>query len=127
MPGKNEHQITSATVAFLIELGRQIYLKTQGTKIDPVETILSLIIAPIAGAIGGTLPDKFEPATDPNHRDICHSLAGGAALTVGISKIPLHVDNMAMNLFNVALRSSSTGYVTHLAQDARTKKSIPVY
>jgi len=124
MPGKNEHQIRSAQIAFIFELGRQIYLYKNGVKIDPLESIGSLLLAPIAGAIGGVLPDKLEPATNPNHRAFCHSIAGGAAVCTGISKIPLNTDNRNFNFLNVCLRSSGIGYVTHLAQDADTPKSI---
>jgi len=127
MPGKYEHQTTSALIAFLIELSRQLYISKQGIKIDPVESLLSLLIAPIAGAAGGVTPDLLEPATDPNHRAFCHSLTSGSAIGLGLSKIPLNTDSRNINLLNVCLRSSGVGYVTHLVQDAGTPMGLPVF
>lgn len=126
MPAKFEHQITSALTSLLFEIGRQIYLETKGVKLNSAESILSLIMAPLAGAAGGVIPDKLEPATSPDHREFYHSLAGGSAIGIGLSKIPINTENINLNLFNVCLRSSGIGYVTHLVQDAGTPKSIPI-
>lgn len=125
MPGKNEHKIMSALTAFVFEVGRQIILEKKGIKLDPFESLAGIILAPIAGAIGGVVPDKLEPATDPNHRGFCHSITGGAVLCTGISKIPLQTDNRNLNLLNVCLRSSGVGYATHLLQDSATPMGLP--
>jgi len=126
MPGKYEHQTTSSLIAFVLELSRQIYISKQGIKLDPVESIAGLILAPIAGAIGGVVPDKLEPATDPNHRAFCHSISSGAAISLGLSKIPLTTEHRSLNLLNVCVRSSGVGYVTHLVQDAGTPAGISI-
>ena len=125
MPGKNEHKTTSALIALFLEISRQVYISKQGIKIDPIESIAGLIIAPLAGAIGGIAPDKFEPAFDPNHRAFYHSISSGAAISLGLSKIPFNTDNRNLNLLNVCLRSGGVGYVTHLVQDAGTPMGLP--
>lgn len=126
MPGKYEHKVNSALTAFLTEFCRQVYLDAKGIKITPLESIAGLILAPLFGSFGGVIPDKLEPATDPNHRDFCHSITGGTAISFGISKLSADTESIGFNLFNVCLRSTGVGYITHLVDDAGTPKRIPL-
>jgi membrane-bound metal-dependent hydrolase YbcI (DUF457 family) len=126
MPGKQEHQIAAAGISFMCELVRQQYLRSKGIKLDPTDSLLGLVIAPLAGAFGGVLPDKLEPATDYNHRAFCHSITSGSALVYGLTRIPINGDNRIANLMNVGLRSCFIGSLTHLIQDSTTPMGLPV-
>ncbi len=42
------------------------------------------VFSTLGGALGGAMPDLLEPATSPNHRDVCHGLIFTAAVCFGL-------------------------------------------
>ena len=75
------------------------------------------------GATIATLPDILEPATNPNHRALFHSLACGGAVTYGA--FGKHTKNLSPDAKH-ALRVAALSYLSHLLMDSNTPKGLPV-
>lgn len=69
------------------------------------------------------LPDWIEPATDPNHRKFFHSLATGGLVCYGM--YGKHASKIEANLLDY-IRSVGFTYLSHLAADATTPRSLPL-
>jgi membrane-bound metal-dependent hydrolase YbcI (DUF457 family) len=79
------------------------------------------------GALLTSLPDKLEPAIHPNHRQFFHSvvvLAGVGYLTYRAYKWQPATDWEQILRWLVII--GGIAYVTHLALDACTAKSLPL-
>lgn len=85
------------------------------------------LAAGAVGALCANLPDILEPATSPNHRKTCHSVALAAVLMVGMKKAWQWEpeDDLGRLLRFVAL-AGGAGYLVHLALDATTRRSLPL-
>jgi membrane-bound metal-dependent hydrolase YbcI (DUF457 family) len=80
-----------------------------------------------AGALLTSLPDKLEPAIHPNHRQFFHSvlvLAGVGYLTYQAYNWKPTTDWEQILRWLVII--GGVAYVTHLALDACTAKSLPL-
>jgi membrane-bound metal-dependent hydrolase YbcI (DUF457 family) len=75
------------------------------------------------GLTFATLPDWIEPATNPNHRKFFHSLT--TAGLVGYGMYGKHTHNINVNLLEY-VRSIGFAYLSHLAADSTTPKSLPL-
>ena len=76
------------------------------------------------GAVAGVLPDIIEPATNPNHRKLFHSVLTGAAVTYGMYK-----GNTSENLNHEAkttINIVGSAYLSHLVLDSGTPKGLPI-
>ncbi len=116
---------------------------------------LEVLGGAIAGYVGGRLPDLLEPAHHPNHRDAAHSLgaacaaAGFAAKCAELSeecrrfsrrcfsaargedvgdlkRAFLRLLGMAARMLAGALAGAAAGFVSHIALDATTPRSVPL-
>jgi len=92
----------------------------------------AVTLAPIAGGFAASiltkLPDLLEPATSPNHRQFFHSLAFASLLVAGFVKLrdwetKDSGEEFLKNLGKLAI----AGYLIHLALDATTAKSLPIF
>lgn len=84
----------------------------------------------IAGGIGaffGKLPDLLEPATNPHHRQFCHSLLVLGAVGYGFKRAYewKPKDQIEAILRMLALVAAG-GYISHLVLDAVTPRSLPL-
>ena len=83
-----------------------------------------------AGALGAgctNLPDILEPATSPNHRKVFHSVACAVVLIAGFKKAwDWEPDDSAGRVLRFVALAGIAGYLTHLALDATTKRSLPL-
>jgi len=70
----------------------------------------------------GGLPDWIEPATNPNHRKLFHSLT--AAVGVGYVAFGEHTKNWTDEA-RTPIQATALAYLSHLAVDFTTAKSIP--
>ncbi len=80
-----------------------------------------------AGAILTSLPDKLEPANNPNHRQFFHSVvfaAGVGYLTYRAYKWQPTEDWEQIVRWLAII--GGVAYLTHLALDACTAKSLPL-
>jgi hypothetical protein len=94
------------------------FLETLG-RID----LLELAACGAIGAACGALPDILEPATDPNHRQLFHSLACGGVLTYGA--FGRHTEKLLPNQRH-ALRVAAISYLSHLCLDGETPTGLPL-
>lgn len=117
------------------------------------DKFLYVLFAGIGGSIGGAAPDWLEPGIHPNHRNVFHSLLVGGGITAAAladCQAFCHRASMAcLHRAQCAPPGSSAreteqlkatgwtilaglivgflaGYVSHLALDARTAKSLPL-
>ncbi|MCK4997109.1 hypothetical protein KAS08_02290 [Candidatus Pacearchaeota archaeon] len=111
-----EHFIASAIAGFCRNASSQ---KQRNNIIDPKELLLSTG----ASILGGILPDKIEPATNPNHRNFAHSWMTFGLLSLGENILQKN-ENINPNFKNL-LSDVSLGYKTHLLMDATTPKGLP--
>jgi membrane-bound metal-dependent hydrolase YbcI (DUF457 family) len=73
------------------------------------------------------LPDKLEPATNPNHRQICHSLV----FAFGVGYLTYQAYNWRpktdwQRIVRWLALVGGCAYLTHLAIDACSPKSLPL-
>ncbi len=88
------------------------------------EFLKTMLIGTGLGAISGILPDKMEPATNPNHRGFFHSYlfwftAGFVTLIILLGKFKTIWKFIASCLF--------AGYSSHLVLDSKSTKSLPIH
>lgn len=115
MPNCFEHMLVSGLIS---AVRYSQIMKEAGKEID----LTKVIGIGLLGAIAGILPDVLEPATNPNHRSICHSILAGAGVIALDSKI-----NKDLDTEQKAMQSALFwAYGTHLILDAFTPKSLPV-
>lgn len=78
----------------------------------------------MVGALAATIPDKLEPATNPNHRELFHSYL----FLVGTLATELHIlkGEQAKYLLKLLSLAAAGGYSSHLLADSFTKKSLPL-
>lgn len=89
-------------------------------------TPMPLVGGGLAGLMG-SLPDWIEPANHPNHRQFFHSLLFALGLGYGMKKLyDWHPDDPWYRLARVLGLIAGGAYLTHLAMDACTAKSLPL-
>lgn len=75
----------------------------------------------------GSLPDLVEPAIHPNHRQFFHSLAFALAMGWGLKQVwDWEPESPVGSVGRFVLLCAGGAYLTHLAMDAVTGKSIPL-
>lgn len=120
MPGFTAHFVigaaTGAAVNTVCQWGRRN--EQPDAKFDFGE----MLVCSLAAGGGACLPDLLEPADSPFHRQFCHSVVAAALVAYAMSgKHTLHLGWFGrMVLLMVGL-----GYLSHIAADATTPRSIP--
>jgi len=129
MPNQKKHVATGAVVAGGANLAYQLF-KLHGSPQPPPNFWEALkrvdwgkvALFSAAGGVIGALPDIIEPALHPNHRSVFHSVCCGGAVTYGAfgeHTERLHEDDRH------AVQMGALAYLSHLALDAGTPKSLP--
>jgi membrane-bound metal-dependent hydrolase YbcI (DUF457 family) len=117
------------------------------------DQFLHVAFAGIGGAVGGLAPDWLEPGSNPNHRNVFHSLLAAGGITAAaladwqsschrasaecLSRAQLaplgssERSNEQMKAFLWRVLAGLiigflAGYASHLALDAGTAKSLPL-
>jgi hypothetical protein len=123
-------------------------------KLPTDHQLLHVVCATIGGTIGGLAPDSLEPALSPHHRSLFHSLAVGSAAGSGLianwqarchEAAAACVSRAEQAPLGSAQRSEEeakallwravagllvgflAGYLSHLALDAGTSSSLPLF
>lgn len=134
MPGARTHRWLGA--------GAGVVWSIATTQIDdPSDQLWFALGAAGGGALGGMIPDAFEPATSPNHREFFHAIIPSTVtillaaksysrakfrLLAWASEVP-HGSARAIRFALVgSLMAIPAGYVSHLAADFCTKRSLPL-
>lgn len=89
-------------------------------KIELDQLVGSILI----GAGSSLAPDIIEPATNPNHRSFFHSVAI-SGVPAGYLKYSTENPDLT-NKTRWITNAISIGYLSHLALDSMTPKSIPI-
>ena len=149
MPSRDVHVPVGLGTAFVASL----YLSKDQ---KPEHQIYEAIGALFGGYWGGRLPDVFEPANNPHHRALAHSLAAGTVISATAieastawsmffrekaERLATHrqvmrapeVNKITCSVLEVLLRVAAgvgpgliAAYMSHLALDACTPKSLPL-
>jgi membrane-bound metal-dependent hydrolase YbcI (DUF457 family) len=119
----------------------------------PDQMLAEILGGVLGGYLGGVLPDVLEPARDPNHRKLAHSVVAGGGLTLArvaewqaacraagdvaaarVLQYPAgdsqrtraQWDVLFWRLLAGALVGLVAGYASHLALDACTPRGLPL-
>lgn len=86
-----------------------------------------LIATPLA-TFGGMLPDLLEPASrGPHHRQVCHSILALGAIGYGVYKAyKWEPETDLQKCLRIAAILLGIGYISHLAADSLTPRSLPL-
>lgn len=96
------------------------YGQRQGEPVNPM-------LAIGASTIFARLPDWIEPATNPHHRQLFHSISFLAMLGYGMKKTydwkPEDKGGQILRFFALC---AGAGYISHLMLDGITPRSLPL-
>ena len=120
MPNRKLHIMMGAVAAGCFNLGNQV-LKSQDKGELSID-IGDVLLASTFGAIGGALPDVFEPPIHPNHRRFCHSYFSMLGISLGTAGTNTE---KCPRLYKTMIVSLGIGYISHLVADSRTPKGLP--
>ena len=84
---------------------------------------LELVFFALGGAAVAALPDVIEPASNPNHRAMFHSLACAGA--IGYGAFGKHTQKLSPESRH-ALQVAALSYLSHLLLDSGTPKGLPI-
>jgi membrane-bound metal-dependent hydrolase YbcI (DUF457 family) len=117
MPNAKAHAAVAAGVGVA---GYALYCAYYQRKFDFGEALLA------AGAcvLGGIAPDGLEPALNPWHRSLGHSLSAGAVSAGAIARSWSTSGTGPGS--NFLLLFFALGYFTHLVLDAGTPRGLPL-
>ncbi|WP_194855558.1 metal-dependent hydrolase [Alloalcanivorax venustensis] len=89
--------------------------------------LAEISISTFAAYCMGRLPDILEPANNPLHRRFFHSMAmGGFVAYGGYKAYQWRPDSWPERAMRAALVAGSIAYISHLALDAFTPRSLPL-
>jgi len=119
MPNAKTHLIIGGLT------GAAVNIHLQLNRLDADESATfdwgELLVCAVASGAAALLPDILEPATSPSHRKFCHSLAMAGLVAYAITgehtKKCTAKDVLLLTMLGL-------GYLSHLACDATTPKSI---
>ena len=97
-----------------------VYCRRNAQEVRFLDAVASGLVA----VAGGLAPDLIEPANNPNHRRLFHSLAAGTALIQGNNQV--QANDRVPDSAKLILILLVVGYVSHLLVDALTSKGLPV-
>ena len=146
MPGKQSHIWGGVGTAVAVDL-------LAPPRVDQSDRLWHGVGAALGGAFGGVLPDVLEPASDPNHRQFCHGILPSlacwyfskgfyeqgyqAVLKWASSADPgfwlpeMHDGGRGLPrwlrmVIAGFVRAVPIGYLSHLALDLLTPRSLPL-
>jgi membrane-bound metal-dependent hydrolase YbcI (DUF457 family) len=118
MPNASAHQMFAALTVGGAFLGKEVADGEQSAK-PVVSTVLAGIL--------GTLPDKIEPALHPHHRQFYHSVTLGVGVWwLGRQVYKWRPESELGEIARFLLLVAGGAYLSHLALDALTKRSLPL-
>ena len=117
MPNKDTHAVDGAVAGLLAYCFAKLSNGEQGTLWG------ALVAAGFATAVGQA-PDILEPATHPNHRGVCHSIASLFGVSLVVMKV---IESSSLTpQAKTAILVASAAYAGHLLADASTSKGLPL-
>ena len=120
MPNFKEHLGLSALVSTGTYLAMCRYY-------DRHPNLGELLVCAGIGIGAGAAPDIFEPATNPHHRAVGHSLA----VATGLTKFAITKCNREngdwQEFLKIAAAVATVSYVAHLVADGFTPNGLPLF
>lgn len=124
MPDKNEHLKLGSIVGGGLAISK--YLWDQWSKNEQINWFDLLKWAGL-GVFGGgcaaMLPDYLEPASNPRHRSVFHSVLSLGVVTSGTYFFCQNTDSSMFA--KMLLTISAGGYASHLIADSQTPYGLP--
>lgn len=117
LPSSDEHLLIGAIAGVLAYTGYRLHRRKE-IKIEGV------IKSAIVGGIFSLAPDILEPATNPNHRALFHSITTLTSGSYGSYK-GLKNDKINESIKEL-LVPALAGYSSHLLADGTTPKGLPI-
>tara|TARA_R110002111_G_scaffold115634_7_gene176605 strand:+ start:1107 stop:1424 length:318 start_codon:yes stop_codon:yes gene_type:complete len=79
------------------------------------DSIAKPVAGTTLGVVFGKLPDVLEPATNPHHRQFCHSFLVFSAVGYGVKKVyDWKSKNKLEEFIRLGLLCAGAGYISHL-------------
>jgi len=132
MPGRETHTYVGVAAG----IG---YAAFQAKEQSPANLMVEAAGGALGGWCGGRLPDAFEPGTSSWHRSLAHSGTTGTAIVAMRGKLTewekfcrpwqelrWKAEELFWRLAAGFANGLAAGYVSHLALDAGTPRSIPL-
>lgn len=96
-------------------------------KISDARDLPHPLVAGTLATVFTNLPDLIEPATNPHHRQFFHSVAFAGAISYGLKRAyDWEPDSDQKRMLRHMLLIIGGAYLTHLALDAFTRRSLPL-
>lgn len=128
MPRFKIHLAISAATGSVYSLAIQSHRRRLNPNRPPKIDLSHVAACSLAAAIGGCIPDIFEPANrknGPNHRGMLHSFMSGAAGGKCAYILATCETNSIIERWLADLAGAFyAGYVSHLAADALSPKGL---
>lgn len=87
----------------------------------------NLVSSSAVGALMGKLPDILEPAHHPHHRQFFHSVATFVSISAALIKAYQWTPESSLEkVLRGVILIGGTAYLSHLAFDATTPRSLPI-
>ena len=117
---RNEHKVVCATAGVAYVLWEYFRVEDE---LRPPFPWRKLVLFGGVGYLCPTVPDLLEPATDPNHRKIFHSMT----MFVLMRELAFgqHMDNASSSVRDF-VQAFATAYLSHLAADATKQAGLPL-
>ena len=96
------------------------------------EAVLAVGLGMVGGVAGARTPDLIEPAENPDHRGVAHSLVAGIGTGCVTAKalqssFQQANEEPAIRLLRAAVVGFGAGYLSHLVLDGATPKGLPLF
>lgn len=118
MANKTTHQVIAALSAGAFIANKEAH--------EGKQTLTPLGGAALA-AFCTNLPDKLEPAIHPHHRQFFHSVSFALLIVGGMYRLnQWSPQTEGEKLLKFCMNVAGAAYLTHLAVDACTRRSLPL-
>lgn len=121
MPRRQQHIESSAAATAIAACVADLAIQDARHSVDPrvrldLGRTLALTFGAYAvGSVSGTWPDVLEPATNPRHREFCHSWTAFGLLSWGTFQLLQSDVDPALKWLG---GTAAVGYLVHLLDDA---------
>jgi membrane-bound metal-dependent hydrolase YbcI (DUF457 family) len=119
MPNFREHLGLSAVVSAGMYFGMCRYYGRE-------PALSELLVCEGIGIAAGAAPDILEPATDPHHRALGHSVGFGITLTKFAATNCGRENSNWEEFLKIAAAVATVSYLAHLISDSLTPKGLPL-
>ena len=114
--------LTGGSLAAVLCINEQVQEGIELNNVDWKKVLTAFVVGGFLGLITSSLPDIFEPGTNPFHRKFFHSFSCLVLLTTGVLKFIPKEDKDGTKKY---VLSGLLGYGSHIILDSQTPMGIP--